>query len=292
MQLKYLVKETDKYQIINEILINEFQISTRLLSKIKRNQQSFLNGKPADTRSHIKPCDIIHVDLSSVEDNSNIVPTQIPLEIIYEDEWFLIINKPAGIATHPSAYHFSDTLSNGVRFYFDGINLHKKIRPINRLDLNTSGLVVFAKCEYIQECLSKQMAENKVKKEYLCLVEGHFNKKNDTINLPIARKSNSIMERCISQDGQPSITDYDVLEEFNYYSLVKCNLKTGRTHQIRIHMSHIGHPLLGDTLYGNSTELINRQALHCYHLQFQHPVNKKDLEFICPLPEDFKILLK
>lgn len=292
MQLKYTVKPADKYQTIDEILVNEFQMSTRLLSKIKRNQQTFLNGTIADTRSPIKPSDTILVDLSSDEDNSNIVPTKMPLEIIYEDEWLLVINKPAGIATHPSAYHFSDSLSNGVRFYFDSINLRKKIRPINRLDLNTSGLVVFAKCEYIQECLSKQMAENKVKKEYLCLTQGIFDKKIYTINLPIARKSNSIIERCISENGQPSVTDYEVLEEFDSYSLVKCNLKTGRTHQIRVHMSYIGHPLLGDTLYGNSSNLINRQALHCYHLQFQHPVSQEVLDFVCPLPQDFKNLLQ
>ena len=292
MQLKYTVKPTDNYQTINEILTNEFQISTRLLSKIKKNQQTYLNGILADTRSLIKPSDNIMVDLSATEDNSNIVPTEMPLEIIYEDEWLLVINKPAGIATHPSAYHFDDSLSNGVRFYFDSIKKKKKIRPINRLDLNTSGLVVFAKCEYIQECLSKQMAENRVKKEYLCLAQGIFNKKNDTINLPISRKPNSIIERCISANGQPSITDYEVLEQFDSYSFIKCNLKTGRTHQIRVHMSYIGHALLGDTLYGCSSDLINRQALHCYHLQFHHPINKKDLDFICPLPQDFKNLLQ
>ena len=143
------------------------------------------------------------------------------LNTIYEDDWLLVVNKPAGIAIHPSILHYSDSLCNGIRFYFDTIGLKKKIRPVNRLDLNTSGLVVFAKCEYIQECLISQMKNNEFKKEYLAICKGYFEKKLGTINLPIARKENSIIERCISENGQPSITHYEVLKEFNNYSLIK-----------------------------------------------------------------------
>ena len=179
-------------------------------------------------------------------------------------------------------------MSNGVRYYFDSINLKKKIRPVNRLDANTSGLVIFAKCEYIQECFIKQMTNNTFKKEYLCITEGIFDKKSGKINLPIARKSGSIIERCIDKSGQNAITHYEVIKEFGNYSLVKCLLKTGRTHQIRVHMSYIGHPLLGDTLYGNSSKLINRQALHSYMIEFVHPISKKVMHFTCDLPEDMK----
>lgn len=291
MKLNYIVKAHDTYKTIDDILINEFNFSTRLLSKIKRNKYVFLNNICTDTRSSIKENDTITIELSSDEDNSNIIPTKMHLEIIYEDEWFLIVNKPAKIATHPSSMHFNNSLSNGVCYYFSKIHLNKKIRPVNRLDLNTSGLIVFAKCEYIQECFSKQMTENKFKKEYLCLVEGHLDNKIGTINLPIARKSGSIIERCISENGQKSITHYEVQKEFKTYSLVKCKLETGRTHQIRVHMSSIRHPLLGDTLYGNSSNLIDRQALHCYHLHFIHPINKTELDFICEPPQDFKKLM-
>lgn len=137
------------------------------------------------------------------------------LEIIYEDEAIIAINKASGIATHPSYMHFDNTLSNGVRFYFDVISLHKKIRPVNRLDLNTSGIVVFAKNEYVQENLIRQMAAGTLKKEYLAICDGIFEFKKGTINQPIARKDSSIIERCISEDGKPSITHYEVLEEFN-----------------------------------------------------------------------------
>ena len=211
------------------------------------------------------------------------------LNIVFEDDWLLVVNKPAGIAIHPSVLHYSDSLCNGIRFYFDKIGLKKKIRPINRLDLNTSGLVVFAKCEYIQECLINQMKNSQFKKEYLAVCNGFFDKKSGTINLPIARKENSIIERCISENGQTAITHYEVLKEFDNYSLVKCSLETGRTHQIRIHMSAIGHPLLGDSLYGSISDLINRQALHCFNLQFIHPVYNNDLNFWGDLPNDFKI---
>lgn len=173
--------------------------------------------------------------------------------------------------------------------------LKKKIRPVNRLDLNTSGVIIFAKCEYIQEELSKQMQKNIFKKEYLCIVNGIFpsDKKLGTINLPIARKNGSIIERCISEDGQNSITHYEVLKEFKdkNYSLVKCLLETGRTHQIRVHMKELSHPLLGDTLYGTSSNLINRQALHSYLISFIHPVTKKEIKIMAKLPKDMRNLL-
>ena len=252
-------------------------------------QKILLNNKICDTRSITNAGDIITIDFNYEEDNSNIVPTQMNLDIVFEDDWLLIINKPAGIAIHPSILHYSDSLCNGIRFYFDKIGLKKKVRPVNRLDLNTSGLVVFAKCEYIQECLISQMKCHKFKKEYLAACNGIFDKKFGTISLPIARKENSIIERCISENGQPSTTHYEVIKEFNGYSLVKCILETGRTHQIRVHMAAIGHPLIGDDLYGSISDLIDRQALHCYNLQFVHPVNNNVLNFYGELPIDFKI---
>lgn len=173
--------------------------------------------------------------------------------------------------------------------------LKKKIRPVNRLDLNTSGIIIFAKCEYIQEALSKQMKDNIFKKEYLCIVNGTFpdDKKSGVINLPIERKQGSIIERCISKNGQPSITHYEVLKQYKdkNYSVVKCLLETGRTHQIRVHMSAISHPLLGDTLYGTSSDLINRQALHSYKVSFIHPIFKKELNLLADIPKDMRALM-
>ena len=292
MELKYIVKEKDNYKNINELLSLEFHLSTRLTTKLIKNKKIYKNNIVVDTRDSIAKDDIILVDLNYEEDNSNIEPTKMDLDIVFEDEWLLVVNKPAGVAIHPSILHYTDSLSNGIKFYFDSIGLRKKIRPVNRLDLNTSGLVVFAKCEYIQEEFTRQMTSGIFKKEYLCVVESIFKNKQGTINLPIARKEGSIIERCINDKGQKSITHYEVIEEFENYSLVKCFLETGRTHQIRIHMKAIGHPLLGDTLYGNKSDLIGRQALHSYKISCIHPVTKKNLIFESSLPEDIKIILK
>ena len=287
MEINYEIQNNT--QTINSILQNELQISSRLLYKLIKLNKIQLNHQTCDTRKTGTLGDTITINFDYEEDNSNIVPTEMDLNIIFEDDWLLVVNKPAGIAIHPSVLHYSDSLCNGIRFYFDKIGLKKKIRPVNRLDLNTSGLVVFAKCEYIQECLINQMKNNQFKKEYLAVCNGIFDKKSGTINLPIARKENSIIERRISENGQTAITHYTVLKEFDNYSLVKCSLETGRTHQIRVHMSAIGHPLLGDSLYGSISDLINRQALHCYNLQFIHPVYNNDLNFFGDLPNDFKI---
>ena len=291
MKLEYTIKSSNIS--LNAILKAKLKISERLLSKLIRTNCIYINGKAFDTRLFPNKGDILTIDFGYPEDNSNIVPTKMDLKIIYEDEWLLVVEKNAGITIHPSALYYSNTLSNGIKFYFDSINLKKKIRPVNRLDKNTSGIVVFAKCEYIQEYLSLEMKDNLFKKDYLCICNGFLKEKSGTVNLPIARKENSIIERCVSENGQTAITHYCVLKEFldKNCSLVKCSLETGRTHQIRVHMSAIGHYLLGDTLYGNASEFIDRQALHCYELKFVHPITSQNLDFISDMPNDFKLII-
>ena len=289
MIIKYINK--DNYNTINDVLINEFQFSSRLMSKLIKNKKIYLNNSFCDTRKSINYNDEIVVDLSGKENNSNIVATNMDLDIIYEDDWFLVVNKQPGIAVHPSSLHYSDSLSNGVKFYFNKIGLKKKIRVVNRLDYNTSGIVVFAKCEYIHEQFSKQMMQHIFQKEYLCIINGFLDNSCGIIDLPIGRKQGSIIERCIDKNGQKSITHYEVLKTFSDYSLVKCILETGRTHQIRVHFSAIGHPLLGDTLYGTASNLINRQALHSNKIELIHPVTKEHLSFESLLPNDMKKLV-
>lgn len=289
MIIKYINK--DNYNTVNDVLINEFQFSSRLMSKLIKNKKIYLNNSFCDTRKSINYNDEIVVDLSGKENNSNIVATNMDLDIIYEDDWFLVVNKQPGIAVHPSSLHYSDSLSNGIKFYFDKIGLKKKIRVVNRLDYNTSGIVVFAKCEYIHEQFSKQMMQHIFQKEYLCIINGFLDNSCGIIDLPIGRKQGSIIERCIDKNGQKSITHYEVLKTFSDYSLVKCILETGRTHQIRVHFSAIGHPLLGDTLYGIASNLINRQALHSNKIDLIHPITKEHLSFESLLPNDMKKLV-
>ena len=295
MKLSYLVTENDNFTNIKEVLKTKFKISDRLLLKLKKQEKILLNSKTTSINVTLHPSDKIDVLLDFEEDNSNIIPTRMDLNIIYEDNAYLVINKPSGFPIHPSMDHFEDSISNGIKYYFDSIGLHRKIRPVNRLDKNTSGIVIFAKNEYIQECLIKQMKSNTFEKEYIAICEGIFDEKTGIINAPIARKENSIIERCINLNGDIAITHYEVLNEYynnsNAYSVVKCKLETGRTHQIRVHMKYINHPLLGDTLYGISSTLINRQALHSYKTSFIHPILKTPVSYIAPLPEDMKILI-
>lgn len=290
MDLSYKTNKNDCYYNVLHVLKEQFLLSDSLITKLKKANKIYLNNLPTYTKKSVNLGDIISVSIDFEEDNSNIVASNIPLNIIYEDDYLLVLNKPANIAVHPSILHFDNSLSNGVKFYFDKLGLKKKIRIVNRLDKNTSGIVVFAKNEYIQECLIRQMKTNNLKKEYLAIIEGILDSKTGTLSFPIARKEGSIIERCVNSDGDSAITHYDVVKEFNNLSLVHIILETGRTHQIRVHFSHIGHPILGDTLYGHHSELINRQALHSYKITFMHPITKKIIILEAPIPEDMKFI--
>ena len=297
MILEYIVKD-NKYANIKQIAKEYFSMSERLIIKLKNKKLIFKNNETAFINESVKINDKISFNLDYKEDNDNIVPTRMDLEILFEDEALLIINKPPFTPIHPSSSHFSDSLSNAVK-YFDKIGLNKKIRPVNRLDKDTSGIVIFAKNEYIQECLIKQMKQNTFEKFYLAITEGNFLNKEGIINAPISRKVNSIIEREINENGQNAITHFKVIKEFSnslnptkeVYSLVEFKLETGRTHQIRVHSAYIKHPLLGDTLYNRPSPLIKRQALHCYKLNFIHPITKENIEIISNLPNDIKNII-
>ena len=292
MELNYKISPSDNYISVRNVLKTYFQISDRLLLKLKKNNRILLNGNSVFIDFPVQLNDTININLDFEEDNSNIVPTKINLNIIYEDEALLILSKPSNIAIHPSQSHYSNSLSNGVKFYFDSINLKRKIRPVNRLDKDTSGIVIFAKNEYVQDFLVKQMLNKTFTKEYIGILDGILENKSGTINAPISRKENSIIERCINEKGDRSITHYKVIDEIdNKFSVVNFKLETGRTHQIRVHSSYIGHPIIGDTLYGSASSYISRQSLHCYKMGFVHPITRKYIEFVNPLPKDMEQLI-
>ena len=250
MLLKYIVGDNKN---LRSILKDELNISSRLFNKIK-NKYVFVNGEYAIYYRDLNMNDVVEVDFSYDDDNYNNIVSNpdIKFEIVYEDEWLLIVNKGANLPVHPSLNHYDISLSNGIRAYFDKIGLNKTVRLVNRIDKDTTGLVVIAKCEYIQECLIKQMNDDSFIKEYIAIARGLVDS-SGVIDFPIARKDGSIIERCVDLvRGENAITNYVRL---NYnseldISLVKCRLLTGRTHQIRVHFAYIGHPLLGDSLYG------------------------------------------
>lgn len=290
MKLTYV--NSSKYSNVKEVLKAEFSMSDRLLLKLKKLDKIYLNGDVTSVNHPVLENDLIECYLDYEEDNSNIVPTEMPLNIIYEDEAYIVVNKPAGIPVHPSMDHYADSLSNGIAFYFNQIGLKKKIRPVNRLDKDTSGIVIFAKNEYIQECLVRQMKSKEFIKRYIAVVNGNLDNLEGTINAPIARKEGSIIERCVSETGDIAITHYKVLKRKPNFDIVECILETGRTHQIRVHFAYLGHSLLSDTLYGTSSSLINRQALHAYEVEFTHPLSKKKVKYIATVPEDLNKLME
>ena len=292
MKLEYVINSKNNYENLRQILKEEFKLSNRLILKLKNFNQIYLNNSSIhNLNQNFQIGDRILVNLDFSESCDNIVPIKMDLDILFEDESLLIVNKPPFVPVHPSLNHFEDSLSNGIKYYFETIGLKRKIRPINRLDKNTSGIVLFAKNQYIQECLIHQMANGAFNKEYLAIINGNLNFTEKIIDAPIARKEKSIIERCVSQNGDNAITIVNLIKNFNNFALVNCILKTGRTHQIRVHLSYIDHPILGDDLYGEKSDLINRQALHAQKINFVHPITNKKIEIICDLPEDMKKII-
>lgn len=287
MKLKYVVEEEE---LIKQILKNRLHISKRLLKKLKDNNRITKNGEAVFVNVLAEAGDIIEADIEFEEECENIVPTKMQLDIVYEDNAYIILNKSAKIETHPTCANYENTLANGLKHYFERKNIKRKIRPVNRLDKETSGLIIFAKNEYVQEQLVQQMKQNILKKEYIAIVEGIIEDETGTINAPIKRKEDSILERKVAEDGDIAITEYEVMRRLKDKTVVKCKLKTGRTHQIRVHMNYIGHPIVSDFLYGSRSSEIDRQALHSYKLEFIHPITKETVNYEIELPEDMKKL--
>ena len=238
MKFKIIVTDALKNQTFKAIIKNQLNISNRLLSKLKRLQKIFVNEKIAFVNELAKEGDIIQISFDYEEDDDTLAQNDKKIDVLYEDDLFLAVDKPANMVVHPTSLHPNGTLANYVKGYLKN---NRKIRPINRLDNGTSGIVLFAKNEYAQEIFKSLNP----KKEYIAVVDGKLEKKEGTIDLPIARKSESIIERIVDfEKGQKAITHYKVIKEVNDYSVLGVFLETGRTHQIRVHLSYLGHPIV------------------------------------------------
>ena len=282
---RFTVSKEESGQELRILMRKHFDFSSRLRNKIKRNHLLMLNGTPAEGWHRANEGDVVSVDLP--EEKSNFEPEDIPLDIVFEDEDILVINKPPGIVVHPTKGHLEHTIANALMFYMDQRKDPFKIRFVNRLDMDTSGLLLVAKNAYAQTDYIRSSDMGLVKKEYVALVHGHMPASEGTIDLPIAPPLEGSKKRRVDNTGAPSVTHYKTIEEYDDYSLVRLRLETGRTHQIRVHLSHLGNPIAGDSLYGDCEDgIISRQALHAASLAFPHPVKKEALHLEAPLPND------
>ena len=274
---------------VREIMREYFTFSSRLRNKIKRNKLTTLNGQPTEGWHRVHEGNVVEVVLP--EERSDFEAENIPLFPVYEDEDLLLINKQPGLVVHPTKGNPSGTCANALMYRMNETGEHFKVRFVNRLDRDTSGILVIAKNSFAQNEITKQMKSNQVEKRYIAIVEGVIPEDNGTVDAPIGRPDPDDVRRGVMAGGHPSVTHYKVISRYpeSGFTLIELVLETGRTHQIRVHMAHIGYPLLSDHLYGTERpEIIGRQALHSASLDFIHPVSAKHVHVEAPLPEDMK----
>lgn len=290
--LLYNITESDSGMMILDFLKKQ-GFSRHILASMKADEEAILlNHKRGRGRTKLKRGDVLRIRLLETESSENIVARPMNLHILYEDEDLLVINKDANTPIHPSQGNFENTLANGVAYYFQSKGEPFVYRCINRLDRDTTGALILAKNALSAALLSQQMLQRQIKRTYLALAVGQVPPKG-TISAPIGRVNGSTIEREVNfQSREDAVTHYERLDYQNGLSLVELHLETGRTHQIRVHMKHIGYPLPGDFLYNPVYDKIQRQALHSYQLEFLHPLSKKTLLFTAPVPEDFVCAFK
>ncbi|MCF6409180.1 RluA family pseudouridine synthase [Pseudalkalibacillus salsuginis] len=293
LQFTWTVGKVSSGKLLREYLLGEKFISRQALTDIKfAGGALFVNGEHVTVRYPLKEGDRVTVCFPDEVVSESMDPVHIPLSILYEDEHFLAVDKPPDMPTIPSKFRNTDSLAQAVLFYYRQKRIPSTIHAVNRLDRNTSGIVLFAKHRYGHSLLSRLQKRGELERTYIALCHGVPEKTKGTIDLPIGRKEGSIIERCVCKDGQHAKTHFAVLKSFKEYAMVRLKLDTGRTHQIRVHMSSIGHPLLGDDLYGGDGIFIKRQALHSQSLQFAHPFLEKLIEVEAPVPHDMEKLMK
>lgn len=284
--LEFTAEAVDHGKMLKEF-IREKEISKSALTDIKFNGGFIsVNGQEVNVRYIIKCGDRVSVAFPAEVPSAGMKAEEIPLEIIYEDEYILVINKPANMNTIPSREHPAGSLANGLIGYYERSGIYATTHIVTRLDRDTSGLVLIAKHSHVHHLFSKQQRAGRIKRTYEAFAKGTFDLDQGKVEEPIARKNDSIIEREVNPAGQYACTLFEVLNRSEGFTHIQLRLLTGRTHQIRVHMAHIGHPLLGDTLYGGNRNKISRQALHCRELKFFHPFLQKEMQFSANLPAD------
>ena len=281
-------------QKVDTLLRKALGLSGTVIRRIKwLDDGILLDGERVFTSQRVEPGQVLTVRLSDPERRSGVVPAPGPLDIVYEDGDMLVLNKAPGVLVHPGAGHFADTIGNFLLDYYDRTGVEADFHPVHRLDKGTSGLMVVAKHPHAQEVLKNQLHTSEFRRIYLAVCLGGPAEERGTVDAPIGMAEGSIVARAVRPDGLPARTHYRVLERRGDRALVRLELESGRTHQIRVHMAHLGCPLAGDFLYGTEDkDLIPRPALHSAELTVRQPVTGETLTFTCPLPADMARMMK
>lgn len=285
--IDYIIDE-DSAGLRVEQFLRRKRYSGQNLSEIKRMPKSILvNGVHYYMRQELSTGDHLQVRICETQNSEKIPPTKLPLDIIYEDEDLLVLNKPAGMPIHPSLNNYTNSMANALAYYFQSQGKPFIFRCCNRLDRDTSGLTIVSKHLVSGSILSDMTKYREVHREYLAIARGSVTPSEGTIQAPLGRKEGTIIERTVDwEHGEDAVTHYKMVKEANGHSLVSLRLETGRTHQIRIHMKYLGYPLIGDYLYNPDMEYMTRQALHSHHMEFTHPITGEHMSFTAPLPKD------
>lgn len=298
-ELLFTVTTDEHGSRIDKFLSEKIQLQSRsYIQKLIKDQQIFVNQKPVKANYKVQTEDTITVSVPQLEE-PDILPENIPLDILYEDADVLIVNKPKGMVVHPSAGHYTQTLVNAVMFHckdkLSGINGVMRPGIVHRIDMDTTGALIICKNDHAHQHLAEQLKIHSITRRYRAIVHGNLKDDVGTITGDIGRHPIDRKKMAVNyKNGKPAVTHYTVLERFGNYTYVECQLETGRTHQIRVHMASIGHPLLGDTLYGPAKcpFHLQGQCLHAMVLGFIHPVSGQYMEFEAPLPEYFVHMLQ
>ena len=298
MESKLIIDVPDEEtgERIDSFLSGKTDFTRTRIQQLIKDRNITVNGKPTKSSYKIEENDEIAIEVPEVE-TTEIKPENIKIDIVYEDSDIAVINKQAGLVVHPAHGHYSGTLVNAILYHIKDLSgINGEIRPgiVHRLDKDTSGLIVIAKNDKVHTALTEMFQEKKIRKTYLAILKGKLNKSEGKIVTQIGRDKNDRKKMTVIDDitkGKNAITNYKVVSQNNLFTLVKVNIETGRTHQIRVHMRHLGYPILGDSVYGRKDNE-KRQMLHAYKLEFLHPVTGHQMEFTGEIPEDFQKALK
>lgn len=285
----HILTITVKTETTMDNLLDTFHIARKQRYFLYQNHMIQVNALILHQSKPLNPNDIVKI--AFVQEKDSIPAWDIPLSIVYEDDIFLIVNKPCGMLVHSDGNNQNHTLCNAVKAYYDKTKQQHLVRPIHRLDVETSGLVLFCKEPFFQPLLDAQLAEKQIHRDYLAIVQGVMEKQSWMIQTGIARDRHNAKKMRIDKSGKKAKTKITLCKQYQDYALVKCQLFTGRTHQIRVHLSYIHHPILSDPLYGKKDIRIKRCALHAYQLIIPHPLTQEIITCTCDLPKDMKSLL-